>query len=48
MYRKFDMTENLFFCIVHFSMDLNTALVTININKFRVQKRILSSFFLEK
>jgi hypothetical protein len=24
MYRKFDVTENLF-CIVHFSMDLNTA-----------------------
>jgi hypothetical protein len=24
MYRKFSVTENLFFYIVHFSMDLNT------------------------
>jgi hypothetical protein len=23
MYRKFDVTGNLFFCIVYFSMDLN-------------------------
>jgi hypothetical protein len=27
MYRKFDVTENLFFCIVHFSIDLNTTIV---------------------
>jgi hypothetical protein len=26
MYRKFDMTKNLFFYIVHFSMNLNTNL----------------------
>jgi hypothetical protein len=33
MYRKFDVTENLFFCIVLFLVELNTAYKSIRIEK---------------